>query len=110
MIAIIALLFITILICCSLLPTTGFNRIGAAGRYKVLSVCPILFLLYSKEIEAQSSFLFFSMLMSVSQIFVFSFISSSNHFVISLEIIYYFSLMILVLYHTFKIAQTSPGR
>jgi hypothetical protein len=106
----ISLFFILNQIFRSLLLTTGFNSIGVAGRYKALSACPVLFLLYSKEIEAQSEFLFFSMLISVLLIPVFSFISSSNHFIISLDIIYFFSLLILVLYHTFKIAQTPPER
>jgi hypothetical protein len=110
MIDIIPLLFLIIQIFGSLLLTAGFNNTGVAGRNKALSACPILFHLYSKEIEDKSSFLFFSMLIGVLLIPVFSFISSSNHFIISLDIIYFFSLLILVLYHTFKIAQTPPER
>ena len=87
-----------------LLLIIAFGSFGMTGLNKALS-CPILFLLYSKEIEAKSSFLFFNMLISVSIILICSFIGSSNHFIISLDILYFLSLMMLIFYHTFKLSK-----
>ena len=103
MIAIIPLFLISIGIYGIFFLTTAFGSNGMSGLNKSLSSCPILFLLYSKEIEAKSSFLFFNMLISVSIISICFFIGSSNHFIISLDITYFLNLMMLIFYHTFKL-------
>jgi hypothetical protein len=82
---------------------TAFGRLGMSGLNKALSSCPVLFQLYSKEIEAKSSYIFFSMIINITLCSSCSFIGSSNHFIISMDIIYFFSLMMIIFYHTFKI-------
>jgi len=106
MTAIIPLFLISIALYGICILITAFGRLGMSGLNKSLSSCPILFQLYSKEIEAKSSFIFFNMLINVSIISRCSFIvGSSNHFIISLDIIYFFSLMMLIFYHAFKISK-----
>lgn len=110
MIAIISLFLISMGIYCTLFLTTALGSRGMSGLNKAFSACPVIFLIYRKEIEAQSSFLFYSMLISISIISICSIIGSSNHFVISLDITYFLSLMMIILYHTFKISKPIPLR
>lgn len=105
MIAIIPLFLISIGIYGFFLLLIVFGSNGMLGLNKTLSSCPVLFLLYSKDIEAKSNFLFFSMLICVSIISICSFIGSSNHFIISPDILYFLSLMMLIFYHTFKLSK-----
>lgn len=67
----------------------------------LMGIYGLLFL----AIEAQSSFLYFSMLICVSIISICSFIGASNHFIISLDITYFLSLMMLIFYHTLKLSK-----
>ncbi len=67
-----------------------------------------IYLLTTADLGSQTSYLFFSMLISVLIISMCSIIGSSNHFILSLDIAYFLSLMIIILYHTFKLSKPIP--
>lgn len=110
MLAIFTLITLLSLIFGSLVLIFGSIRREVSGRFEYLSKYPILFLLYRKEIEALAGFLLFKIAISAYVVAIHSIFRSSNHFIISMDILFLFSIMMLILYHILKIAETSPER
>ena len=80
-----------------------------ASRPKSLLACPVLFLLFLGK-PALQRFRLLEALISYPARAICSFSVSSNHFVLSLEIVFLFAILLLVLYHTFKMVRILPAR
>lgn len=107
MIAIAALLT---LICSSVVLAGSFTGTGASKSGRALSVCPAMFLLYPVKMQALYSSLLLKILLGVCIASICCFFSFSNHFMVSLDILFLFSLLIPVLFHTLKLAKISTVR
>lgn len=73
-------------------------------------VCSFLFLMYLVNTQALSSFLFLRIHTSVFISAICSFIGFSNHFILTMDIIVFFTMMIPIIFHTLKITQSLSAR
>jgi len=83
---------------------------GMLSHNKALLTCSFLFFLYLVNTQVLTQFLLFKIQTGTCVSSVYRFFAYSNHFIISPEIIFLFSMMIPVLYHTLKITKILPVR
>ncbi len=76
-----------------------------SGSNKVLSACSMLFLLQYPNIRGIYSIFLLKMLLNVCIASFFSFLTSSNHFVISLDIVFFFCILIPIYFHNLKLCK-----
>lgn len=74
-----------------------------SGSNKALSVCLILFLLHHPDTKGIYSILLMKILLSACIVPISSLSTSTNHFLISLDIVFFFSILILISLHNLKL-------
>lgn len=85
--------------------TTGFAGIRVWDANKALPACAILLLIFLANTQVQNNFILLKMIISAWIVSIYNFFISSNHLVISLDIIVLLSILLLILHHTFKMAK-----
>lgn len=100
--------FFLIMVNISIVLLAGFISIRVSDPYKALSAFSVLFLLSPINTRVLFKYLFFEVLLAAGIISVFSLHNFSNHFLVSLDIIFLFSVLLLVLFHSLKI-QRKPS-
>lgn len=93
------------MLCSVIVLLTGFKSVCLSGTNKASLACSALFLLYLPNTKEAHSFLLFKLLISSCLVTIYSFLRSSKHFVISLDIVSFFSSLIILLYNNLKIAK-----
>lgn len=88
----------------------GFINVGVSVRYKAFSAYYVLFLPYLNTTQALLNSLLINIIVSASIVATVNFFCSSNHLVISSDILFFLNALILVLYSNLKIAETHPAR
>lgn len=83
----------------------SFMDMSSFSINKALMTCPILFHLSLANTTIQHDYLFIKRLLEEPEIAVSSFLHFSNHLIISLDIIFLFSMIMLVLYQTLKLTK-----
>ncbi len=87
--------------------SVSFVRDGLYVFNKDLPAYSILFILSFISTHVIYNFLLLKASLKESIISIYSFSKSSNHFIISLDIIFLFTILIIIFYHTFKITRDS---
>lgn len=83
---------------------------GDSRRHQAYFTCPVLFLLYSKNIEALAHALLLKIKINVLPGSVTNISATSNHFIITLDIKALFSFLLIVLFGKMKISTPSLAR
>lgn len=82
-----------------------FTDIRYSPINRALMPCAILFLLSLVSTAILYNYLSVKRLLDEAVISIDSFFHSSNHLIISLDIIFFYSMMMLILYQTFKLSK-----
>lgn len=90
--------------------TSGFAGIRVWAASKALPAWAILLLIFLANTQLQDNIFMLKMLIGACVVSVYNFFTSSNHLMISLDIIVLLSILLLILHHKFKMDQTSPVR
>lgn len=89
---------------------TCLQRALQLGAGRAYLACLPLYQIYFNEISQLQSLLLVKVLICAFAVAIAGFFISSGHFVISLDIVAYFSLLILIFFQSLKITQPQSAR
>lgn len=108
-----ALVSILTFICGLTVLAVGFVNISMMHPKKALmsdSLLHALYLLYMERVRVPYGLFLTLLQLSACLALFYSFFSSSNHFILSLDILFFFSALLLILFHALKLTEIPSAR
>ncbi len=97
---------IATLILSTLAAIAGFASINITSSGRASLTCSILFLISNISNPASYSYIMFKLLTIAYITIVYFIFSTSNHFIISLDIAFFFSILMLILHQALKMFES----